>query len=239
MNENTEYAGEILQAYSYGIMVGESDTVFNPEGAVTGIQLGIMISRILGYDSVGMSLGGYPKGYEKLIVDLDLMDGISINLYEPLKRKDAALMIYNALDINLMELSGNDGKLEVSDDETILTKHFGLIKGEAVVRGNSCTNLNRNGYLGEGQILLGDITVDEGITCASDYLGYYVTYYLDEETDTLKHILPKDNKNDVAEVKAEDLPQEVVDKEIRNGLTILLINGTIKQCRKLQILIFM
>ena len=218
INENTQYAGEILQAYSSGIMVGESDTMFNPEGAVTGLQFGIILSRVLGYEPVAQTFGGYPQGYIKLISDLELLDGISINLNEPIKRSDAAVMIYNALDINLMEhaFPGSGDSLVVSDDETILSKYLGLVKGEAMIKANSCTNLERDLDLGEGQILLGDIIVDEGVTNASEYIGYYVTYYLDEETETLKYLTPKKNKNEIKIINAENLALEAVDAEIQN-----------------------
>lgn len=216
VTEETQNAGAILKAYELGIMIGDGDGKYYPDNAVTMQQLEVMLLKILGYEKAAVAYGGYPSGYEKLASELALTNGIEASVSKPITRGNAAQMIFNSLDVYMMKYDMSSVQISQSVDEksTILSEYFNIEKGTAQITANERASLPGAHEVGIGQVRLGDITVYEGNTGASDYFGYIVKYYFNTDTETLFYVTPDEKSNTVVRIEAEDLSDSAVNDEI-------------------------
>jgi predicted DNA-binding antitoxin AbrB/MazE fold protein len=96
-------SGYINVAVDVGIIVGYPDGTFKPENQVTFAEAIKMIVAGLGYTPKANALGGYPGGYlavaaeEGITKDVNVVSTLSAN------RGAIAMMIDNALEVDLME----------------------------------------------------------------------------------------------------------------------------------------
>lgn len=93
----------IYMAKLSGIVNGDIDNFFHPNENITSEEAIKMIVSALGYSPNAASLGGYPNGYINVAKTIQLTKDVSLIEKELIKRKTAAILIYNALDIPLMK----------------------------------------------------------------------------------------------------------------------------------------
>lgn len=94
----------ISAGYEYGIINGNEDGFFCPEDTVTSTELQKMLVCALGYNEYAQNIGGYPHGYLSFANSLGISKNISIDADVPLDRNNAMTLIYNALDVPIMEV---------------------------------------------------------------------------------------------------------------------------------------
>ena len=99
----------VATAMKEGILRGFDDGTFRPNDYVTGEQAVKMVVCALGLEENANMAGGYPEGYIKIAKQKSLVEGEITN--EEFLRKDAAVLIFNAL--NYIE------KTDFSADGTI------------------------------------------------------------------------------------------------------------------------
>lgn len=97
-------SGYINTAYQMGIINGHGNGTFTPEQKLTNEQFVKMLVCALGYEPAVN--GVYPTGYFKKATDLGITEGLDLVGTDVAKRSDAAVMIYNALDIPIMQMNG-------------------------------------------------------------------------------------------------------------------------------------
>jgi len=141
------------------IINGDGAGHFMPDQNVTASQAAKMILTVLGYNSDVFGLTGLdwesntnsvanrPENdlYEKFYADY----GANFNPSQPATRDMIALMVYNALDANIMTMSynvdsqgNNQGHtLTLEKNKTLLSEKFGAIEVTGVVVGNEYADL--------------------------------------------------------------------------------------------------
>jgi hypothetical protein len=140
-------AGYIAYCETYGIINGRTETVFDPEAPVTGIELAKMLLTVAGYKG---DVEGYTgNGWEKNVVadanEAGLFDGAKFALTEAAPRQWAAVMFENAFDAQIPVYIGDyriDGiaattqtvaekflKFEVSDPTVVLATKTASVNG--------------------------------------------------------------------------------------------------------------
>lgn len=140
-------AGYIAYCETYGIINGRTETVFDPEAPVTGIELAKMLLTVAGYKG---EVEGYTgNGWEKNVVadanEAGLFDGAKFALTEAAPRQWAAVMFENAFDAQIPVYIGDyriDGiagtnqtvaekflKFEVSDPTVVLATKTASVNG--------------------------------------------------------------------------------------------------------------
>ncbi len=77
ITEETEFSGYINNAYNKGIINGNGDGTFNPEGTVSVDNVYRVLVATAGYDSMASVLGGYPEGYRKAASHLGIKGDIA------------------------------------------------------------------------------------------------------------------------------------------------------------------
>lgn len=165
------------------IMVGYSDKEFAPEDSVTLEQAVKTLVVILGYQDVALSQGGYPDGYMSTGVSLGLLKNVAPD-ESGFVRGDLVTLLYNALDINRLVISG----FGVEKGSTL--RYELTDGGERIFDGKGVINANYEYYLSEAvsnikldEVRIGDIIYKTGNTNAAEYIGMEVRYYAEEDED--------------------------------------------------------
>ena len=127
---------------SLNIITGTSPTTFAPEENISLAGACTILVNALGYSEVAKSGGGYPTGYVRQASSIGLFKGVNTGI-DPLTRREVAVMLYNALDVNIMSLSYSaDGSAiyEVQQGDTYRSQlldrgisYGNLVKMEGIV----------------------------------------------------------------------------------------------------------
>lgn len=124
-------SGYISLAAKEKIINGMGDGTFKADEKVTYHQFIKMLCCVMGYDIAAEARGGWAKeGYISIAEDIRLTKGIVFEHSDAITRADAAKLVYNALETELMDENafsvGKDGIVETDNDQqkTIITEYF-------------------------------------------------------------------------------------------------------------------
>lgn len=206
-------AGYIAQGVSGGWINGYDDTTFGPDDQVTFAQACKMLTAAIGYTAYAEQLGGYPAGYVNQASTTGITAGVKANNDDQLTRAQVAMLIYNALDVPLVEneyeaswngqlvatpkkLDGKEGR----DFQTLLTdKHDAyVVKGRVTVtsKGGNASGLEKDEVTYQVEVSDNfDDTLDitkgtetytfkVGDTNAADMLFEYTEAIVQKDTDS-------------------------------------------------------
>jgi len=193
VNSQSETYDAIKLVYQKGIMVGYGDGSFNPDGNVTVEQALKVILQMMGYGRKAALYGGYPTGYLAVASELKITDGIG-DLTAYATREDIAKILYNALDIPLMQLSikGSEMTYEAYEGDTFLTKLLNMDCDKGRVTDNGYTSFSGESAYGENWVVINDVRyrIAADTEYVRDYIGRDVKAYysLDEDDDGLVYV---------------------------------------------------
>jgi len=96
-------AGYIAYCEAYGLINGRTETVFDPEAPVTGIELAKMLLTTAGYktDAEGFTGTGWEKNVVAEANAVNLFAGVKFAISEAAPRQWAAVMFKNAFDVTV------------------------------------------------------------------------------------------------------------------------------------------
>ncbi len=227
-------AGYINTAYAKGVINGCGDGTFLPGGEVTYEQAVKMIVAALGYTPKADKNGGYPTGYLGIASEEGITSGALGTVGQPATRATVAKLVYNALEVGMMEQTtyGDTTEYGVNEDKTLLSG-LGVEKHDVVVTDTYLTTAAANNeydpddttvtlgfkktftYDGttyekeSGDEYAAQLDFEEGGTAASSLLGYACVAYIgvddDTDEDTIFAISAKGTKNTVTTVKGDML----------------------------------
>lgn len=202
-------------AYDLGIISGYGNGKFGPKDPVTYEQVVKMLVCAIGYGPAAVEYGGWPTGYMKVANDLGITDNAVMLQTANAPRGIVAQLVYNCLDVDLMEPVGN-GQSEVKHGHTILTDKLGYTYAEGVVTGIPGLAYNMVGkVIHENEVEIdGTLICNAGTTSAADYFGYSGEFYYKKKgaTNTLVSFKPTD-ENIVIELSPEKI-DKVNEKQI-------------------------
>ncbi len=203
------FSGYVNKAWEAGIINGMGDGTFAPNENVTYEQVVKMLVCALGYEPAATAAGEYPTGYLAIAANnkIGLVKGVSGTVGQAASRATVAKLVYNALEIELMDQTQwttgiNGGTWEVQEGKTILSEYLEMEKIDGVV---VATYLSDPDYEVDDDRMI-DIVVtknyaeDEGNTStdypagdlysfianqtdAATFLGYTVVAYVGEDDD--------------------------------------------------------
>lgn len=180
-------SGCIKLAYDMGVINGYGDGYFGPEDKVTYVQTLKMLLNSMGYAPLAEDNGGYPTGY-MVVGGSRISSGVSKAADAAITRGEAAQLIYNALDVNIVESDySQDGGYKINYDKTLLTELLsrrGLEKMEGIVTGDSHTRLSSDAGVSDGWLEIDGVSYYLDGRSAYGLLGRSVTYYVQENTGT-------------------------------------------------------
>ena len=247
-------AGYIEYCTQLGIVAGDGTGKFNPNATVTGSEAAKMLLVALGYKSeiegftgANWALAVNTRGSQK-----GLYNGLDIVVDQGLTRDNAAQMIYNALDANMVEYAYTlitDGsslsssptlKDKVNNDGntvTLLEDRFNAVKVEGIVVSNEVANLNTNGSADAGKTVIAVTNDDDqstysgnetfSISTGMEDLGRAVVLYAKKESNSAKaEIYGSAITSDDNKVVVDYSSDSIADVADDNNLNI--INSTTK-----------
>ena len=193
--------------YVRGIIAGRGNNTFAPDDDVTAVEAAKMLLTALGYDADIEGLVGpdWALNTAAMAHELGIFRNFDKDVSAPLNRDDAALLIYNALDVEMIQQYSNGYALAYADHRTILSSVFGVIRVEGIVVANEWAQLQEtdsDAALREGRTTLSDViwydsttantVVEEGVevtepvtfnvTTPVEYMGKAVTMYVEKTT---------------------------------------------------------
>ena len=184
---------DIRTAYDLKIINGMTPTTFEPNNNVTYEQALKMIVCALNYGASAeniqqavSSTQPWYYGYMQTAYSLKLTDGITVTPEKPAKRWEIARMIYNSLDVKLLEkaeLTGG-GEYYKETDNTFLNSKLDITKARGEVYADETSTISPDGSVARaGQALIFDpvtnktVTYTKGAIDVSPFLGKTVDYY--------------------------------------------------------------
>ena len=134
----------INYCYSLGIIAGRGNNKFDPTGTVSATEAAKMLLVAAGYDAQleGLTGNDWAIKTASLASTLGIFDNLSVATSDPLTRDNAALLIYNALDIEMIQKYENGYAIAFTDHRTLLSAKYGVYKIEGVVVSNEEAALN-------------------------------------------------------------------------------------------------
>lgn len=170
--------------YEKGLMTGMSENFFGVDRTMTKEQAVKVLVTLLGYQMQAIEKGGYPAGYLSVASELDLLKGMG-DFSENITRKETAKLIYNALDIEVLQLviKGDEITYQTIADETFLRKILGVSEIEGRVEDNGYSSLNGKTNSSYNYVYVDGIRfkVTDDTEYIRDYLGRNVTVYYPED----------------------------------------------------------
>ena len=140
--------GHINYCYTTGIIAGRGNGTFDPSAGVTAVEAAKMLLVAAGYDpkTEGLEGSDWAINTNALASRLGIFRSFTKDVTQALNRDDAALLIYNALDVEMIEKYENGYAIAYNDSRTILSAMYGVYKVEGVVLGNEYAVLNGTDY---------------------------------------------------------------------------------------------
>ncbi len=141
---NNWAVGHINYCYSLDIIAGRGDGKFDPTANVTAVEAAKMLLSAAGYDASieGMVGPNWDTNTAGLASRLGIFDNFEKDITLSLNRDDAALLIYNFLDIEMIQSYENGYAIAFADSRTVLSFAYGVIKVQGVVVANEWATVN-------------------------------------------------------------------------------------------------
>ena len=137
-----------------GIIAGRGNNTFGPSDNVTGSEAAKMLLVALGYNTAYEGIGGatWEVTTNSLANMAGLYEGLeTINPSEPLSRDNAAQMIYNVLNADVVSYSfsfnadGSTTAVQNKSEKTMLEDKFGVVIVEGIALANEFADIENGG----------------------------------------------------------------------------------------------
>lgn len=208
--------GYVRIAYDKNIILGMGDGTFAPDAPITYEQAVKMIVCTLGREMAANDKGGWPNGYIAEANDIGLTQNAVISpTSSPAPRGLVAQLVFNSLEIQLMERSTGGSMVQVN--KTLLKDMLKVTKYNNYMVTEVDGALGTAGNVDEGELLLefgnqSDVFVYKNIITsdkAKDLIGLYVSGYYKIDSNTEDKILltieAASSRNDEVTVLSENI----------------------------------
>ncbi len=183
VDDTSEYYDAIKTVSELGIMTGYTDGSFGPEAQLTYEQAIKVMVTMLGYRARAEVYGGFPTGYIRMANDLKLLNGLSATTGN-ITKGDMATLIYNALDVRMLDIVSIGENVEYSaiNTDTFLQRFLGMRKITGRVTDNGYSNFIGDQVKATEFMTIGGITVrtSDEKAYARGYLGRTVNAYVED-----------------------------------------------------------
>lgn len=172
-------ADPINAMINQGVIKGDGSTL-NLDENIKFVDALVMVVRVLGYEDMVQSKGGYPSGYLNIAMSNDMY--IKDNIYSDVVTEDVINLFYDAIFVPVMDIesisSGGIGYV-IDEDVTVLNKYFNIEKIEGRVTSVDDAAIGISSVAGDGKVIIDNVRYDVGETDMASYIGYNVIAYAD------------------------------------------------------------
>ena len=186
------YYYEIKAVKDCGVMRGISDNLFAPEHSITLKEAQKVIVSLMGYSVYAENKGGYPFGYTSCAEELGLSKGISHSANDAVSQRDVINLIYNALDVQLLEYEDLSSGKVTKSDKTFMSGVLKIGKQKGIMTDNGYTAIRGESAVACGFVTVGGVSarLSEKQSDKTDYIGreVYMYYKTDDDENTAIYI---------------------------------------------------
>ena len=239
LSDNTYYSA-IRYLSDTGIVRGFDDGTFRPDAEIKSIELGKIIVRMLGYETIANKLGSGDDGYKQILKTLEIMSDTNGTM----SREETAQVIYNML---VTEKAWNTDFMSFelkNDAKTAMEKYLGISYTKGVMTDNGYVSFAGGSAVGKDNVIIGGMRLNKTAKVKNihKYLGHELeVFYGAEDSQTPQEIkLVFESGRDTCEViygrdvkefKSETLYYSVGNKnknvKIDSGTTVIRNNELI------------
>ena len=188
----SQNVGYINVATNEELFSGRSETIFDPESAVTYAELSKLLVKAVGYSSLGERKGGFPGGYITAASQLKILDDVKLTGKTTVSWVDAAKMVYNAMSVDVLTgtvytADGDFLEMGKSQGDNLLKVCHGAFKAKGQITGTAIckifgTGLDRELKVGEIEIKGNLFSYDpEKLSHLETLTGFNTEYYYTEK----------------------------------------------------------
>lgn len=176
------YYDDIMIAVQAGLLRGTSETLFEPDEYITGIQAICVAVKMISYSPVAEKKGGYPSGYLFAAQEQKLMKNLNIDVNKPIGKKDLYVLLYNTLhaDIYGYKSLGGDSALTAFEGQTVLSRQHGIYYVEGVVNSDNRLSLSGSPTKETNSFTVDNMEFSCETNMGQGLVGYRVTVYYKE-----------------------------------------------------------
>jgi hypothetical protein len=189
-------------------IIPTNESKYNPSEIITYAEVARILVNSLGYGTEVNNNGGYPGGVIKVASQLKLSSGLKMTTNTQVTKKDAAVLMYNALMTEVMEVKLSYGNPQYNkSDDTLLESIWDVYDMNGIITGYGDTTLD-GVSLSDTQVSFGGEVMECSIPNIKDYIGYNVKgYYISDDDGDMRlvAVIPKSNDNYIVKIDAEDL----------------------------------
>lgn len=191
------------------IIARSSDGNFYPNEYITYEQAVKILVSALGYYPFAVANGGWTVGYLNVAKDIELTKGVKATLGQPISKATAIQLLYNSLNIGMVEISGMSGSSATyvpSDERTLLSmRDIYLYEGQVNQIYETSLNGSSQG-IGEEWVKVGEESFKIGTSDIRSRLGEYVRFYYQgsDVTDNIIIFIER-SESEVTEIQAENI----------------------------------
>ncbi len=195
-----EYKAIVSALAEQKIMLGYDEATFAPEQPITYNEALKALVSMVGYDYNAESSGGYPNGYVSCASDIGILKGMSDRSNHELTLGEIALLIKNALkvDIMTMNIDGSGASYSTEKGENLLKTKLGMYEGEGILKANEFSDIYGDKFAGKNSVVIGDYSYEISDKSFEKYLGHKIEFYYtadDKDSADRKLVSVSDAKN--------------------------------------------
>lgn len=201
-----KFASGIMSVTNAGYMIGDETGGFKPDEPITGSEAVTVCLKVLGYQNMANSKGGYYAGYLKAAQESELSGFMS---HDGMTREQVCRLVYEMLDSRVIDVSSyNELKTEYSlSEETLAEAMFKIYKGEGRVTGTPLTGLRSGEGTARGQVMIDGVKYATALDVLDD-IGRYVSFrYRDDGDDRTLIYMCEDGDDKVITVDSRDIDE--------------------------------
>lgn len=188
VDKNDWYAKDVASLVGYGLINGNERGEFCPNDYVTYTDATKILVCALGYKVVAEEAGGYPDGYLNVGTKLKLNSGVLAGRDDYLTRGAVVMMLYNALDIEIMDTISYGENLTYGPSGKTFRGLFSTdTSNDSVYMAKGMVSADYYTYLIApvsniklGQVQINGRLYNVGTTNTADFLGMEIEYYYKE-----------------------------------------------------------
>ncbi|MBQ4629755.1 MAG: hypothetical protein IJB70_02065 [Clostridia bacterium] len=202
INEFHDYYPTMARAIKLGLITGPNTRA---DDAIKCNEAIKMLVCATGYNQYALHKGGWPVGYQAVARDIELLNDVSEVGDVALSWRNAIVLLYNAIGVNVLEPSsiGDDVTYTSIEGRTLLTQYHSIAFAEGIAETVKGKSIENSDSADVGDIIIDGKKYTSEIDGLSDFVGYNVVYYYNTDTNKLCSIYPYNNN--VIKIDAESV----------------------------------
>lgn len=138
--------------------------------------------NITGYRITVSTEDGNINGYIPVAASKGILKNVDIKIGKDLTARDAAVMIYNALGIEVLQsiYKGSKTEYKTFKDETLLYKYRNMRKDKGIVEANQYVSVDNGKTTGKNNVRISGEYYQDPHNAVGDYVGYAIEFYYTE-----------------------------------------------------------